>query len=101
MALIPIWFGSIRALEARKKRIKDKAEGKDLGQQYRSSVFKFQNLDEIEVISSKDAAKFPIMASITLFSIYMCYKYFADKMYYVVTGYFFLLGKAIGIIKDK
>jgi minor histocompatibility antigen H13 len=80
MALIPIWFGSIRALEARKKRIKDKAEGKDL--------------DEIEVISSKDAAKFPIMASITLFSIYMCYKYFADKMYYVVTGYFFLLGIA-------
>ena len=48
--------------------------------------------DEIEVISSKDAAKFPIMASITLFSIYMCYKYFADKMYYLVTGYFFLLG---------
>lgn len=34
------------------------------------------------------------MASITLFSIYMCYKYFADKMYYVVTGYFFLLGVA-------
>jgi len=32
------------------------------------------------------------MASITLFSIYICYKYFADKMYYVVTGYFFLLG---------
>ena len=34
------------------------------------------------------------MASITLFSIYMCYKFFADKMYYLVTGYFFLLGVA-------
>ena len=34
MALIPIWFGSIRALEARKKRIKDKEEGKDLGRIY-------------------------------------------------------------------
>ena len=34
MALIPIWFGSIRALEARKKRIKDKEEGKDLGRVY-------------------------------------------------------------------
>ena len=51
-------------------------------------------IDEIEVISSKDAAKFPIMASITLFSIYMCYKFFADKMYYLVTGYFFMLGVA-------
>jgi minor histocompatibility antigen H13 len=50
--------------------------------------------DDIEVISSKDAAKFPIMASITLFSIYMCYKFFADKMYYIVTGYFFALGCA-------
>ena len=34
------------------------------------------------------------MASITLFSIYLLYKYFADKMYYFVTGYFFLLGVA-------
>lgn len=83
MALIPIWFGSKRALAARIKRIKDKEEGKT-----------GDDLDDIEVISSKDAAKFPIMASITLFSIYMCYKYFADKMYYVVTGYFFLLGVA-------
>ena len=54
----------------------------------------FSFTDDIEVISSKDAAKFPIMASITLFSIYMCYKFFADKMYYLVTGYFFLLGVA-------
>ena len=52
------------------------------------------DLDDIEVISSKEAAKFPIMASITLFSIYLLYKYFADKMYYFVTGYFFLLGVA-------
>merc|ERR1712176_1248133 len=83
MALIPIWFGSKRALAARIKRVKDKEEGKT-----------GDDLDDIEVISSKDAAKFPIMASITLFSIYMCYKFFADKMYYLVTGYFFLLGVA-------
>jgi len=83
MALIPIWFGSKRALKNRVKRLKDKAEGKT-----------GDDLDDIEVISSKDAAKFPIMASITLFSIYMCYKFFADKMYYLVTGYFFLLGVA-------
>jgi minor histocompatibility antigen H13 len=81
MALIPIWFGSKRALAARIKRLKDKEEGKT-----------GDDLDDIEVISSKDAAKFPIMASITLFSIYMCYKFFADKMYYIVTGYFFILG---------
>ena len=34
MALIPIWFGSKRALKNRVKRLKDKAEGKtgdDLG----------------------------------------------------------------------
>ena len=93
MALIPIWFGSIRALEARKKRIKDKEEGKDLGKLWNFLLAPTLFLDDIEVISSKDAAKFPIMASITLFSIYVCYKYFADKMYYVVTGYFFLLGK--------
>merc|ERR1712176_620114 len=83
MALIPIWFGSKRALKNRVKRLQDKADGKT-----------GDDLDDIEVISSKDAAKFPIMASITLFSIYMCYKYFADKMYYLVTGYFFLLGIA-------
>jgi len=55
---------------------------------------KGDDLADIEVISSKEAAKFPIMASITLFSIYLLYKYFADKMYYFVTGYFFLLGVA-------
>ena len=61
-------------------RLKDIADGNEL--------------DEIEVISSKEAAKFPIMASITLFSIYLLYKYVPDKMYYFVTGYFFLLGVA-------
>merc|ERR1711953_1494349 len=83
MALLPIWLGSKRALKNRVKRLQDKADGKT-----------GDDLDDIEVISSKDAAKFPIMASITLFSIYMCYKFFADKMYYLVTGYFFLLGIA-------
>ena len=36
MALIPIWFGSKRALKNRVKRLKDKAEGKtgdDLGKE--------------------------------------------------------------------
>lgn len=83
MALLPIWIGSKRALAARKKRLQDIADGKT-----------GDDLDDIEVISSKEAAKFPIMASITLFSIYLLYKYFADKMYYFVTGYFFLLGAA-------
>ena len=59
------------------------------------------DLDDIEVISSKEAAKFPIMASITLFSIYLLYKYFADKMYYFVTGYFFLLGVAAVTGKNR
>jgi minor histocompatibility antigen H13 len=83
MALLPIWLGSKRALANRKKRLQDIADGKT-----------GDDLDDIEVISSKEAAKFPIMASITLFSIYLLYKYFADKMYYFVTGYFFLLGVA-------
>ena len=103
MALLPIWIGSKRALANRKKRLQvynfvplrptpsmnpwwlfqDIADGKT-----------GDDLDDIEVISSKEAAKFPIMASITLFSIYLLYKYFADKMYYFVTGYFFLLGVA-------
>ena len=41
------------------------------------------------------------MASITLFSIYLLYKYFADKMYYFVTGYFFLLGVAAVTGKNR
>jgi len=80
MALVPIWIGAHRANKNRQKRLKDIADGNEL--------------DEIEVISSKEAAKFPIMASITLFSIYLLYKYVPDKMYYFVTGYFFLLGVA-------
>lgn len=83
MALVPIWIGSKRAMANRKKRLQDIADGKT-----------GDDLDDLEVISSKEAAKFPIMASITLFSIYLLYKYFADKMYYFVTGYFFLLGVA-------
>jgi minor histocompatibility antigen H13 len=79
MALLPIWFGAKRSAANRIKKLQDKAEGKITE-------------DDLEVISSKDAAKFPIVASIALFSIYTLYKYFADKMYYVVTGYFFLLG---------
>lgn len=49
MALIPIWFGSKRALAARIKRIKDKEEGKtgdDLGMCYiylvRTLIFKLR-----------------------------------------------------------
>jgi len=80
MALVPIWVGSHRANKNRKKRVQDIKDGNEL--------------DDIEVISSKEAAKFPIMASITLFSIYLLYKYVPDKMYYFVTGYFFLLGAA-------
>lgn len=83
MALLPIWVGSKRALRNRKQRLQDIQDGK-----------KGDDLADLEVISSKEAAKFPIMASITLFSIYLLYKYFADKMYYFVTGYFFLLGVA-------
>ncbi|XP_065062006.1 minor histocompatibility antigen H13-like isoform X2 [Rhopilema esculentum] len=73
MALIPIFFGSFRSI-GHKKRQKESGE-------------------KIESMSKKDAAMFPIIASCTLFGLYIFFKIFGKEyINHLLALYFFVLG---------
>ncbi|XP_077991243.1 signal peptide peptidase-like isoform X2 [Glandiceps talaboti] len=73
MALIPIFFGAFRSVRYHK-------EQKDSG-------------ETPEMMSSRDAAMFPIIASGTLLSIYIVFQIFSkDYINLLLTIYFFFLG---------
>lgn len=73
MALLPIFVGSFRSVKHHK-------EQKESG-------------EKPETMSSKDAAMFPIIASCTLFGIYMIFKVFSKEyINLLLTVYFFALG---------
>ncbi|KAI9203093.1 signal peptide peptidase-domain-containing protein [Polychytrium aggregatum] len=75
MAVLPIYFGSHASIKYPSKKRGAKPE------------------PVAEYFSIQDAATFPIIGSITLFSLYLLFTYF-DKAYinYVLTAYFSLLG---------
>uniref|UniRef100_A0A182TPQ0 Signal peptide peptidase n=1 Tax=Anopheles melas TaxID=34690 RepID=A0A182TPQ0_9DIPT len=77
MALLPIFFGSMRSVKHHKEQ---------------STAFA-KTGEKPDTMSSKDAMMFPIMASCALFGLYMFFKIFSkDNINYLLTGYFFFLG---------
>jgi minor histocompatibility antigen H13 len=73
MALIPIIIGSFKSVNHQKNQ-------KESG-------------EEIETMSTKEAMMFPVIASVTLFSIYLVFKFFhKDNINFLLACYFFILG---------
>ncbi|XP_073538907.1 minor histocompatibility antigen H13 isoform X1 [Phyllobates terribilis] len=72
MALLPIFFGAMRSVSC--------ARGKN-------------SSDMPETITSRDAARFPIIASCTLFGLYLFFKIFSQEyINLLLSMYFFILG---------
>ncbi|XP_041484914.1 minor histocompatibility antigen H13-like [Lytechinus variegatus] len=73
MAIIPIFFGAFRSVRFQKEQR--------------------ENGDTPEIMSDKDAAMFPIIASATLFGIYIVFQIFSKEyINLLLTVYFFFLG---------
>ncbi|XP_023693853.1 minor histocompatibility antigen H13-like isoform X1 [Paramormyrops kingsleyae] len=72
MALLPIFFGALRSVNCSKAK----------------------NSSEMpETITSRDAARFPIIASCTLFGLYLFFKIFSQEyINLLLSMYFFVLG---------
>ncbi|KAM6925395.1 minor histocompatibility antigen H13 isoform 2-T2 [Xenentodon cancila] len=72
MALLPIFFGALRSVTCSKSK---------------------NSADMPETITSRDAARFPIIASCTLFGLYLFFKVFSQEyINLLLSMYFFVLG---------
>ncbi|KAL2103717.1 hypothetical protein ACEWY4_000585 [Coilia grayii] len=72
MALLPIFFGALRSVSCSKSK---------------------NSSDMPETITSRDAARFPIIASCTLFGLYLFFKIFSEEyINLLLSMYFFVLG---------
>nr|XP_057941252.1 minor histocompatibility antigen H13 isoform X2 [Doryrhamphus excisus] len=72
MALVPIFFGALRSVACSKSK---------------------NASDMPETITSRDAARFPIIASCTLFGLYLFFKVFSQEyINLLLSVYFFMLG---------
>ncbi|KAG7471505.1 minor histocompatibility antigen H13 isoform X3 [Solea senegalensis] len=72
MALLPIFFGALRSVDCSKSK---------------------NAADMPETITSRDAARFPIIASCTLFGLYLFFKVFSQEyINLLLSVYFFVLG---------
>ncbi|KAM7404183.1 hypothetical protein PAMP_011553 [Pampus punctatissimus] len=72
MALLPIFFGALRSVSCSKSK---------------------NTSDMPETITSRDAARFPIIASCTLFGLYLFFKVFSQEyINLLLSVYFFVLG---------
>ncbi|KAJ8408004.1 hypothetical protein AAFF_G00262320 [Aldrovandia affinis] len=84
MALLPIFFGALRSVSCSKSKV---AGENDYGFQSRNAS------DMPETITSRDAARFPIIASCTLFGLYLFFKIFSQEyINLLLSMYFFVLG---------
>jgi len=73
MALIPIFYGSYRSIKFQK-------EQKESG-------------EKLEPMSRKEAALFPLYASVALFGLYLFFKFFSkEHINLLLSAYFFFLG---------
>ncbi|XP_055919369.1 minor histocompatibility antigen H13 [Eupeodes corollae] len=73
MAILPIVFGSIRSVKHQKMK-------KESG-------------EKADTMTNRDAMFFPIIASCTLFGLYLFFKIFSKgRINLLITGYFFFLG---------
>ncbi|KAI1890852.1 hypothetical protein AGOR_G00157870 [Albula goreensis] len=72
MALLPIIFGALRSISFAKSK---------------------NSSDMPETITSRDAARFPLIASCTLFGLYLFFKVFSEEyINLLLSVYFFILG---------
>ncbi|XP_030067641.1 signal peptide peptidase [Microcaecilia unicolor] len=72
MALLPIFYGALRSVRCAKSK---------------------NSSDMPETITSRDAARFPLIASCTLFGLYLFFKIFSQEyINLLLSMYFFLLG---------
>ncbi|XP_003707783.1 signal peptide peptidase [Megachile rotundata] len=77
MAILPIFFGSYRAVKHHKEQ----------QQQYKESG------EQPDIMSRKEAAIFPFISSFTLVGLYVLYKVFAKEyVNQILAAYFFFLG---------
>ncbi|XP_055079086.1 minor histocompatibility antigen H13 isoform X1 [Periophthalmus magnuspinnatus] len=85
MALLPIFFGALRSVRCSKSKWCGEEQKEDQG---------FRNGGEMpETITSRDAARFPIIASGTLFGLYLFFKLFSQEYINLLLSlYFFVLG---------
>ncbi|KAF9425615.1 hypothetical protein BGZ94_007379 [Podila epigama] len=90
MAVVPIYFGSFAALK-KWKNPKEKSKKKKAGED--SDDSDDEDDEPTESMSLEDAYMFPLFGSMTLFGLYLVFKYI-DKTYvnYLLTAYFSLLG---------
>jgi minor histocompatibility antigen H13 len=58
------------------------------------SLYHESEEEEEDYLTLKEATMFPIIASVTLFSLYIALRYFPNFVDYFMTGYIFLLGIA-------
>ncbi|XP_062314663.1 minor histocompatibility antigen H13 isoform X1 [Osmerus eperlanus] len=81
MALLPIFFGALRSVNCSKAKVNGENGA------YRNAS------DMPETITSRDAARFPIIASCTLFGLYLFFKIFSQEyINMLLSMYFFVLG---------
>uniref|UniRef100_H3AIF1 Histocompatibility minor 13 n=1 Tax=Latimeria chalumnae TaxID=7897 RepID=H3AIF1_LATCH len=86
MALLPIFFGALRSVTCAKGKVEA------AGRFTFSSALK-NSSDMPETITSRDAARFPIIASCTLFGLYLFFKIFSQEyINLLLSMYFFILG---------
>jgi len=94
MALIPIFLGSFRSVKQdAEDSTSEGGEGSSDG--IISGLFVGSRTpgEPVESMSSKDAAMFPIIASVTLFGLYIFFKVFSkEHINLLLTVYFFVLG---------
>ncbi|XP_059188798.1 minor histocompatibility antigen H13 [Centropristis striata] len=84
MALLPIFFGALRSVTCSKS--------KELGENDYDTGFRNAS-DMPETITGRDAARFPIIASCTLFGLYLFFKVFSQEyINLLLSVYFFGLG---------
>ena len=77
MALLPIFFGSFRSVKSQKEVQENSAT----------------TGEKPEVMTQKDAAMFPIIASCALFGLYLFFQFFSkDHINLLLSVYFFVLG---------
>jgi len=84
MALVPIYWGSLKSVEDRliSKSSKKNADG---GDSY--------ELEKREAISQSDAWMFPVIGSVTLFSLYLLFRFIAKEYINLLfTLYFMIFG---------
>uniref|UniRef100_A0A4W5K3H5 Histocompatibility (minor) 13 n=1 Tax=Hucho hucho TaxID=62062 RepID=A0A4W5K3H5_9TELE len=82
MALLPIFFGALRSVSCGKSKV---AGENGCDYEYRMNM--------PETITGRDAARFPIIASCTLFGLYLFFKIFSQEyINLLLSMYFFVLG---------